>query len=187
MGPDKNSSPKRELGLCPKFATKDSHMNLPRSRSNNVPTNTRNKLQTIPKQKHESRGKGLSKRALCKVDGPRGRGGRSAETGRMVRNPRADSPLNATEPPETHPKTRTVRTLPADCPRATCAAQTVRDLQADGPPNSSWPETTDQTNRKESAQELVKNTKNTGTNYTPRTVRLLPVDSPPGTGTEAQA
>jgi hypothetical protein len=162
-------------------------MNLPRSRSNNEPTNTRNKLQTIPKQKHDSRSKGLSKRALCNADGPRGRGGRSAETGRMVRDPRADSPLNATGPPETHLETRTVRTLPADCPRATCAAQTVHDVRAHGPLNSSWPETTDQTNRKESAQELAKNTKNTGTNYTPRTVRLLPVDSPPGTGTAARA
>jgi hypothetical protein len=25
MGADTNSSPKRELGLCPKFTTKDSH------------------------------------------------------------------------------------------------------------------------------------------------------------------
>jgi hypothetical protein len=30
---------------------------------------------------------------------------------------------------------RTVHTLPADCPRATCATWTVRDLRADGPPN----------------------------------------------------
>jgi hypothetical protein len=60
MGADKNSSPKRELDLCPKFTTKDSHMSLPRSRSHNRPTNPRNKPQTIPKRKNDSRSKGLS-------------------------------------------------------------------------------------------------------------------------------
>jgi hypothetical protein len=54
---------------------------------------------------------------------------------RTVRDPRADGPLNATEPPEVHPEMWTVRTLPADCPRATGVARTVRDLRADGPPN----------------------------------------------------
>jgi hypothetical protein len=49
MGADKNSSPKRELGLYPKFTTKDSHTSLPRSHSHNGPTNPRNKPQTIPK------------------------------------------------------------------------------------------------------------------------------------------
>jgi hypothetical protein len=53
MGAHKNSSPKRELGTCPKFTTKDSHTNLPRSRSHNKPTNHRNKSQTIPKRKHD--------------------------------------------------------------------------------------------------------------------------------------
>jgi hypothetical protein len=60
MGADKNSSPKRELGLYPKFTTTDSHTSLPRSRSHNGRTNPRNKLQTIPKRKHEARSKGLS-------------------------------------------------------------------------------------------------------------------------------
>jgi hypothetical protein len=52
MEVDKNSSPKRELGLCPKSTTKDSHTSLPRSRSHNGPTNTRNKSQTNLTQKH---------------------------------------------------------------------------------------------------------------------------------------
>jgi hypothetical protein len=105
----------------------------------------------MPKRKHDSRSKGLSNPAQCLAGGPQGWGGRSADTGRTVRDPRADSLLNATEPPEAHPETRTVRTLPADSPRATCAARTVRDLRADGPPNSSHPQTTGQTDRKQSA------------------------------------
>jgi hypothetical protein len=129
-GSRKNSSPKRELGLRPKFTTKDSHTSLPRSRSHNKPTNPRNKLQTIPKRKHDSKSKELSNPTQCLADGPQGWGGRSADTGRTVCDPRADSPLNATEPPEVHPEMRTVCTLPADSPRATCAARTVRDLRA---------------------------------------------------------
>jgi hypothetical protein len=128
MGADKNSCLKRELGLCPKFTTKDSHMSLQRSRSHSGPTNPRNKPQTIPKRKHDSRSKGLSCPAKALVDSQRGRGGRSARTGGTVCNPRADGPLNATEPQAAHPETRMVRTLHVDCPRATRAAWTVRGL-----------------------------------------------------------
>jgi hypothetical protein len=71
MGADKNSSPKSELGLYPKFTTKDSHMSLPRSCSHDTPTNPRNKPQMIPKQKHDSRSKGLSSSARHQADGPR--------------------------------------------------------------------------------------------------------------------
>jgi hypothetical protein len=145
MGADKNSSPKRELGLYTKFTTKDSHTTLPRSCSHNRPTNLRNKPKMIPKWKHDSRSKGLSCSTKALADGLRGRGGRSTRTGQTVRDPRADSPLNATEPPAAHSEMRTVRTLPADCPRATCAARTVRDLWANGPPNPSRPETAGQT------------------------------------------
>jgi hypothetical protein len=46
MGADKNSSPKRELSLDPKFTTKESHTSSPRSRSHtDVPT-----LRTNPKR-----------------------------------------------------------------------------------------------------------------------------------------
>jgi hypothetical protein len=81
MGADKHSSPKRELDLCPKFTTNDSHTSLPRSRSHNRPTNPRNKPQTIPKQKLDSRSKGLSCPANHQADRPRGSGGPSARCG----------------------------------------------------------------------------------------------------------
>jgi hypothetical protein len=125
MGADKNSSPKRELGLCPKFTTKDSHMSLPRSRSHNGPTNPRNKPQTTPKRKKNTRSKGLSNSAEAEADGPRGWGGRSADTGRTVCDPRADSPKNATEPLEAHLEIRTV------CGRTVRHAWIVRQPRAD--------------------------------------------------------
>jgi hypothetical protein len=109
MGADKNSSPKRELGLYPKFTTKDSYTSLPRSRSHNGPTNPRNKPQTTPKQKHNSRNKGQSNPAQCRADGPRARGGRSADGGRTVHYPRANGPLNAIGTPDELLETRMVR------------------------------------------------------------------------------
>jgi hypothetical protein len=179
MGADKNSSPKRELGIYPKFTTKDSHTSLPRSRSHSEPTNPRNKSQTIPKWKHESRSKGLSCPATTLEDSPGPRGGRSAVTGQTVRYPWMDGTLIATERPDEHPNTRMVR--------ATRAARTVRDIQADGPPNTSRPKTASQPDQNENAQECATNTKNNWTNFTMRTVRLLPADGPPGTGTAARA
>jgi hypothetical protein len=110
MGVDKNTSPKRELGLYPKFTTKDSHTSLPRSRSHYGLTNPRNKPQMGPKRKHESRSKRLSNPAQCRVDGPGAWGGQSADTGRTVRYPQADSPLIATERFDMHSNTRTVHT-----------------------------------------------------------------------------
>jgi hypothetical protein len=85
MGADKNSSPKRELGLYPKFTTKDSRTSFPRSCSHYGPTNPTNKPQTTPKQKHESRSKGLS--IL------RSAGRWPASLGRTVRGHWADGPL----------------------------------------------------------------------------------------------
>jgi hypothetical protein len=85
MGADKNSSPKRELDLNPKFTTKDSHTSLPRSRSHDRRTNPRNKPQTIPKRKHKPRSKGSSCSAAVQADGPRPWGGLSATTTRTVR------------------------------------------------------------------------------------------------------
>jgi hypothetical protein len=52
-------------------------MSLPRSRSHNVPTNPRNKPQTIPKQKQNSRSKGLSNSVQAQVNGLRWPGGLS--------------------------------------------------------------------------------------------------------------
>jgi hypothetical protein len=133
MGADKNSSPKRELGLYPKFTIKDSHTSLPRSRIHSGPTNPRNKPQTIPKRKYDSRSKGLSCPVTTLADSPRAWGGQSADTGWTVRYPRADCPLNTTERPTEHTEMRTVRTWSSDNPRATGAARTVRGLWADGP------------------------------------------------------
>jgi hypothetical protein len=85
MGADKNYSLRRELGLYPKFTTKDSHMSLPRSRSHNGPTNPRNKPQAILKQKHDSRSKGLSCPAGHLADCPQPPGGPFARARRTVR------------------------------------------------------------------------------------------------------
>jgi hypothetical protein len=85
MGADKYSSPKRELGLCPKFTNKDSHTSLPRSRSHNGPTNPMNKPHTILKRKHDSRSKGLSSPAKPQADCPRPPGGPSAWVRQTVR------------------------------------------------------------------------------------------------------
>jgi hypothetical protein len=84
MGADKNSSPMRELGLCPKFTNKDSHTSLPRSRSHNGPTNPRNKPQIIPKRKHDSRSKGLSRSARHQAGRLQALGGPSARPRRTV-------------------------------------------------------------------------------------------------------
>jgi hypothetical protein len=92
MGADKNSSPKRELGLCPKFTTKDPHMSLPKSRSHDGPTNPRRKPQTIPKPKRNSKNKGLSSSALDEADCPKPPGGPSARSRRTVRRHQADRP-----------------------------------------------------------------------------------------------
>jgi hypothetical protein len=85
MGADKNSSPKRELGLCHKFTTKNSHTSLPRSRSHHRPTNPKNKPQTMSKRKHDSRSKGLSCPANHQADCPQPPGGPSAWVRRTVR------------------------------------------------------------------------------------------------------
>jgi hypothetical protein len=84
MGADKNSSPKRELDLNPKFTTKDSHTSLPRSRSHDGRTNPRNKPEMIPKRKHELRSKGPSCSAAVQADDPQPWGGLSATTTRTV-------------------------------------------------------------------------------------------------------
>jgi hypothetical protein len=111
---------------------------LPSSRSHNGPTNPRNKPQTILKRKHNSRSKELSCPTKAQVDGPRGCGGRSESTGRMVRKHRADGlrpssgqSKKTTEPPVPYREKWTVCALSPNGPRATGATRTVRGLQAD--------------------------------------------------------
>jgi hypothetical protein len=77
--------PKDELGLCPKFTTKDSHTSLPRSRSHNGPTNPRNKPKLKATRKRNSRSKGLKQSAVAWADRPYGGGGLSAGTRRTFR------------------------------------------------------------------------------------------------------
>jgi hypothetical protein len=143
MGADKISSPKRELGICPKFRTKDSHMSLPRSCSHTGPTNHRNKPQTIPKRKHDSRSKVISCPAKALADGPGGRGGQSARTGRTVRDPRVDGPLKATEQSAAHPETRMVCTLRGLSEGNSCHADGLRPLGGRSakplPARNNWP------------------------------------------------
>jgi hypothetical protein len=74
--------PKVELGMCPKFTTKDSYTCLSRSRSHNGPTNPRSKPQTIQKRKRNTRSKGLSSSARHQADGPRVTDGRSEKESR---------------------------------------------------------------------------------------------------------
>jgi hypothetical protein len=69
-------------------------MSSSRSRSHNGPTNPRNKPQTIPKRKRNSRSKGLSNSAHHQADGLRGWGGRSEDTRRTVCDLRADGSPN---------------------------------------------------------------------------------------------
>jgi hypothetical protein len=128
MGADKNSSAKRELDLCPKFTTKDSHTSFPRSHSHNKPTNPRNKPQTIMKRKRNSKSKGLSNSALHQADHPQAPGGPSAWSRRTVRGAAADRSKIAPEPPVLHPQKRIVRLLPADRPRRTDCPASPRGL-----------------------------------------------------------
>jgi hypothetical protein len=153
---------------------------LPRSRSHYGPTNPRNKPQTIPKRKHETRSKGLNNPAQCRADGLRACGRQSADTGPTVRYPQADGPLVSTKGPDEHSNTRTVRTSSTDGLRATGAARTVRDVQVDGPPNTSQPKTASQPDRNTSAQEHTTNTKNPIPTGSVRMVHTYLADSPPG-------
>jgi hypothetical protein len=97
MGANKNSFPKGELVLYPKFTTKDFHMCFPRSRSHTRSTNPRNKPQTIPRESTTQEAKDLAilpkpcqTAHVARADGLRGKGGRPARTGRTVCDPRAN-------------------------------------------------------------------------------------------------
>jgi hypothetical protein len=63
-----------------------------------------------------------------RADGPRWQGGRSAWRRRTVREVAADGPKKPTEPPSPYPEKWMICALSLDGRRATCAAQTVRDV-----------------------------------------------------------
>jgi hypothetical protein len=126
MGADKNSSPKRELGLCPKFTTKDSH----RVCQGRVVTTDLPTLETNPKQ---SRSESTTQKAKdlatlhsarrtvreLRADCPRGLGGPSARHRRTVRKrPQTSSTApTITDRPWRHLRPCTTNTPHADCPR----------------------------------------------------------------------
>jgi hypothetical protein len=181
MEADKNSSPNREFGLGPKFTTKDSHMRFPRSRNHNGPSNPRNKPQTIPKRKWNSRSKELSSSAQHQADRPQAPGGPSARPRRTIRGAGADCP-------KTTPNLQycTLTNGPSvEIPRIirdlNTPTWTVRGPQADRPPNTLQLKTARKTERNQDTQEQATNTKNTKPAGSTRTVRGLQADCPPGT------
>jgi hypothetical protein len=134
MGADKNSSPKRELGLCPKFTTKDSHTSLSRSRSHNVPTNPRNRPQLNPTQKHNSKSKGHRQSGKYQADCPECPRGLFARRARTIREEGTDHPKMLPEPPVLHRENRIVPDGPADRPPRhgpSASSRTVRHSSTD--------------------------------------------------------
>jgi hypothetical protein len=180
MGADKNSSPKRKLGLYPKFTTKDSHTSLPWSRSHYRRTNPRNKPQTIPKRKHEAKGKGLSCPAATQMDCPRSLGGLSAVTARTVHNPRRTVLKHRQNKPtgtSTHggfvPCPRTIREQLVLRVQSATSGRTVRQTPSHQKPLANRIET-----------KALKNTRRTrrtpGPKGSTRTMRTHHADSPRG-------
>jgi hypothetical protein len=134
MGADKNSSPKRELGLCPKFTTKDSHAILPGSRSHNGPTNPRNKLQK-QSQSGSTNQEAKDLAALRdtrrtvrgdRADSLRGTGGRSAGHGWTVRKRKSTLQWRTLNNGQSAPYPRTVREQPVPRGRSATSRQTIR-------------------------------------------------------------
>jgi hypothetical protein len=133
MGADKNSSPKRELDLYPKFTATDSHTSLPRSRSHNGLTNPRNKPQMIPKRKHEARSKGLSCPAGALADspgtgadGPRSLCRRSTTQGGLSVKHEQNDPTGTSTCGRSVPRPRTVRVQLVSRGQSATSERTVR-------------------------------------------------------------
>jgi hypothetical protein len=143
MGANKNSSPKRELGLCPKFITKDSHKSLSRSRSHNRPTNPRNKLKLKATRKCNSRSKGLRQFVVPGVDGSRWPGGPSARARRTVRKVTADG--SKMRPEQQDCTTKNWQSVAN--PQTVWPVQTVQRPRADSPANLLQPKTPNSTDR----------------------------------------
>jgi hypothetical protein len=159
-----------------KFTTKDSHTSLPRSCSHDGPNNPRNKPQTIPKRKRNSRSKGLSNSAEVQVDGPRPSSGQSVKHNRTSRS----APWNTDGPwpPRGQSDPRGQSGSPG---------RTVRQPRANSPTNSLQPKTPNSTDRNKGMQKLAKNTMNNWLVGTSRKVRRPRADSLPGAETTAWA
>jgi hypothetical protein len=136
MGADKNSSPKRELGLCPKFTTKDPHMSLPKSRSHNGPTNPRSKPRTsitapsIMDCPRWARGPSASSRTIrhSSTDHPRTPYNKNPPTKWIERKTRKNS-WRTQRTLGLSGSSQTVRHVPADCPPGGIPAARARPLE----------------------------------------------------------
>jgi hypothetical protein len=177
MRADKNSSPKRELSLFPKITTKDSHTSLPRSCSHNGPTNPRNKPQTIPKRKRNSRSKGLSNSALDQVDRLQAPSGPPARPRRIVRGAAADRLIIT-------PRTSSTAPSITDClrwaRRPSAPSRTVSHSRTERPrtpcnknPPTKWIERKTRKNSRKTRRTL-------GLSGSSRTVHHAPMDRLPG-------
>jgi hypothetical protein len=93
-------------------------MSLPRSRSHNVPTNPRNKPQTIPKRKRNSRSKRLSNSAQP--------GAEFAVSWRTVRKRTPNNQYCTSKCEWSVPYPRTVREQLVPCGRSATSRRTVR-------------------------------------------------------------
>jgi hypothetical protein len=171
MGADKNSSPKRELGLYSKFTTTDSHASLPRSHSHNGPTNPRNKPQTIPKRKHEVRSKGLGCPAAALTDSPRPWGGRSATHGGLSVKHEQNDPTGTSTRGRSVLRPRTVREQLVPRGQSATSWRTVRQTPSHQKPLANRIET-------KALKNARRTQKTPGPEGSTRTVRTHHADSP---------
>jgi hypothetical protein len=150
-------------------------MSLPRSRSHNGPTNSRNKPQTIPKRKHDSRSKGLSCPANHQADCLRPQGGPSAWVRQTVRKLRWTVR-------KTFPNLRTAPSVtdrPRWARRLSTPPQTVCHSSMDRPrtscnknPPTKWIE-------RKTRKNLRRTRRTLGLSGSSRTVRHARMDCPP--------
>jgi hypothetical protein len=176
MAADKNSSPNRELGLCPKFTTKDSHTSLSSSRSHNGPTNPRNNPKQSRSESTNQEAKDLTvlqytRRTVrgLRADPPRGYGRPFAGCGGLSKK---WSPTTSTAPSITdRPRwargpsapSRTIRHFSTDRPRTPCNKN----------PRTQWIERKTRKNSRKTRRTL-------GLWGSSRTVCHVPADCPPG-------
>jgi hypothetical protein len=205
MGADKNSSPKRELGLCPKFKTKDPHTSLPKSSSHNGRTNSRSKPQTIPKWKRNSKSKGLSSSALDqadrpqapgrpsvrfrrtvrrhRADRPQGLGGLFPGTGWTVREDEADCPRGCSGPSKNNPRTSSTAPSITDYPRwargPSAPSRTVRHSSTDRPRTPCNKNQPKKWIERKTRKNLRRTRRTLGLSGSSRTVHHVPADCPP--------
>jgi hypothetical protein len=141
MGADKNASPKRELGLYPKFTTTDSHTSLPRSRSHFRRTNPTNNPQPIPKRKHEARSKGLSYPKATWADCPRSPRERSATHGGLSVKHKQNDPTGTLSRGRSVPRPRPISEQLVPRGKSATSWRTVRQTPSHQKPLANWIET----------------------------------------------